>query len=99
VQSVLGGRDDAGLVLATERERVRTTGGGFAVGGGRPTGRERARGEAGGSDTAADQASTGESASLLLLGWLPGQDSTAAVSWDSGSESALTAFARSLISS
>jgi hypothetical protein len=98
VQPVLGGRDDAGLVLATERERVAATGGGFAVGSGRPTGRERARGKAGGGDTAADQASSGESASVLLVSWLLGQDSTAAVSWDSGSESALTAFARSLIS-
>ncbi|GAA1766074.1 hypothetical protein GCM10009795_010790 [Nocardioides hankookensis] len=95
MQAVLGGGGDPGLVLAAERERVAGVGGRAAVGRGRPTGRERTRGEAGGGDTAADQASPGESASLLLLGRVVGQDSTAAVSCDNGSESALTAFDRS----
>jgi hypothetical protein len=98
VQPVLGGRDDAGLVLPAEREGVAAAGSGLAVGRGRPTGRERARGEPGCGDAAADQAAPGEPAALFLLRLLLVQDSTAAVSWDSGSESALTALARSLIS-
>jgi hypothetical protein len=96
VQAVLGRRGDAGLVLAAERERVASAGRRAAVGSGRSTGRERTRGEAGGGDTATDQASPGESASLLcFFRRLLGQDSTAAVSWESGSDSALTALARS----
>jgi hypothetical protein len=97
VQPVLGGRDDAGLVLPAEREGVAAAGSWLAVG--RPAGRERARGEPCCGDAAADQAAPGEPAALLLLRLLLVQDSTAAVSWDSGSESALTALARSLISS
>jgi hypothetical protein len=99
MQPVLGRRDDARLVLPAERERVASARGGVAIGSGRPAGRERTGGQAGDGDTAADQATPGESATLLLLGRLLGQDSTAPVSWESGSESALTAFARSLISS
>ncbi len=99
MQPVLRGRDDAGLVLPAEGEGVRAARRRFAVGSGRPAGRERTSSEAGDGDTAADQASPGESATLPLLRCLLGQDSTAPVSWESGSESALTAFARSLISS
>ncbi|GAA4691398.1 hypothetical protein GCM10023349_02610 [Nocardioides conyzicola] len=64
--------------------RVRRT-----VRGGRATGGVRTRGEAGGGNATADQSASGDS----------GQDSTAAVSCDNGSESALTALARSWTSS
>jgi hypothetical protein len=68
---------------ATEREGVATRRLRLGLGSGRPTGRERARSQTGRGDPAADQSSSRDP---------PGQDSTAAVSWDSGSESALTAF-------
>ena len=69
----------------------RPLGAGSPLGGGRPAGRERTGREAGGGDAAADQSASRRPT--------PGQDSTAAVSWDSGSESALTAFASSWTSS
>lgn len=85
MQTVLGRRGDAGLVLAAERVGVARVGGRAAVGSGRPARSERARREAGGGDAATDQSASRDLA----------QDSTAAVSWDRGSDSALTALARS----
>ncbi len=91
MQPVLGRGDDPGLVGAAECEGVAGADLRRAVRGGRPAGREGARGQPGGGDAAAaDQGPSGER--------VLGQDSTAAVSRDSGSESALTAFARALIS-
>ncbi len=91
MQPVLGGGDDAGLVRAAERERVRTAGGCRTVRGRRTPGSERAGRQTGGRDTATDQTAARDR--------VLGQDSTAAVSRDSGSASALTAFARAWISS
>lgn len=106
MQTVLGGSDDAGLVRAAERERVPSRRRCVSVGRGRAAGRERTGREAGGRDAAADQATArdpGTPGSVLgrvdLGVGLLGQDSTAAVSRDSGSESALTAFASASTSS
>lgn len=91
MQPVLGGGDDAGLVGAAERERVTGAPDRLAVGRGRPAGREGAGRQPGGGDPAADQAPSGDR--------VLGQDSTAAVSRDRGSASALTACESSLTSS
>lgn len=66
-----------------ERERVATRRLRIGLRRGRPAGRERAGSQTGGGDPAADQSPSRDPL---------GQDSTAAVSLDSGSESALTAF-------
>jgi len=106
VQPVLGRRDDAGLVLAAER--VRRLGGGGRPGR-RPvagaTDREGAD-HPGGGRTAAEEAAPGDAPALrvALLAHrfvVPSarQESTAAVSWDSGSDSALTASDSCLTSS
>jgi hypothetical protein len=100
VQAVLGRGDDARLVRATEGVGVAGVRGRLAGGSGRAAGREGSGGDAGRGDTAADQAPPGEASRLprLFLG-RAGQDSTAAVSWDSGSASAFTAFASAWTSS
>jgi hypothetical protein len=87
VQPVLGRRGDAGLVLAAEGVGVAPVGLRIRirVSARGAAGGERTSGEAGGGNAAADQSASGDSS----------QDSTAAVSFESGSESALTAFARS----
>ncbi len=90
MQPVLSRRGDAGLVLAAEGVRVARVGARpAAVSRTRATRRERAGRQADGGDAASDQSASRD----------PVQDSTAAVSWDNGSESALTALTSALISS
>jgi hypothetical protein len=85
VQPVLGRRDDAGLMLPAEGVGVAPVGRRTGIGGRGAARGERTSGQAGCGNAAADQSASGDS----------GQDSTAAVRLESGSESAFTAFARS----
>ncbi|GAA4368021.1 hypothetical protein GCM10023146_13150 [Nocardioides caricicola] len=83
MQPVLGGGRDPRLVVAAEREGVAARRLGLRLGSGRPAGRERTGRQAGRGDAASDQPSSRDPL---------GQDNTAAVRRDNGSESALTAF-------
>lgn len=89
MQPVLRRRDDAGLVLAAEGVRRRAARPAVVLAVGEPAGRKNADSPGGGS-AAAEEPSTRDP-------W--GQETTAAVSFESGSLSASTAFDRALISS
>jgi hypothetical protein len=96
VQPVLGGRDDAGLPRAVEgvrRQRPRDRSG---LRCGEPPGGEGA-GDTGSGGATAEQAPAADPRGAVAVG--RGQDVTAAVSFDSGSESALTESESALTSS
>ncbi len=97
MEPVLCGRDDAGLVLTPEGVRRRALGGRLLLGGvpGRPRtrGTRRAR-DAGQRDAAAEQPTTAQPRARGCGAAV--QESTVAVSRESGSDRALTATARSL---
>ncbi len=88
MQPVLRGRRDAGLPLAAEGVRGPGTDGLVALAR-RASGDEGGARPDGGGTAAADQAPAGD---------VGGQEITAAVTSDNGSESALTAAARALMS-
>lgn len=90
MQPVLCGRDDARLALAVERVRRGRRRDLLGLRRREPPGGEGS-GDAGGSRTAAEESATADPAARA-------QDVTAAVSCDSGSESALTASVSFLVS-